>query len=97
MLDFYKEWCTGHIGPALAHPLGDYDPMIGEALAACEAAMSRPLSFSPPGSSSMEEPLSFSPVYVPNSGTTWDKLAALNEEAAALGYGNVIHFGPGVQ
>ena len=26
-----------------------------------------------------------------------DKLAALNEEAAALGYGNVIHFGPGVQ
>ena len=26
-----------------------------------------------------------------------DKLAALNEEAAALGYGNVIHFGPRVQ
>lgn len=24
-------------------------------------------------------------------------MADLNEEAAALGYGNVIHFGPGVQ
>ena len=29
--------------------------------------------------------------------TNWGKLAELNEEAAALGYSNVIHFGPGVQ
>ena len=66
MLDFYKETCTGDIWSALTRPLGDYDPMIEEALAACEATMTRPLSFSPPGSPSLEEQRS--PVYVANYG-----------------------------
>ena len=94
MLDFYKETCTGDIWSALTHPLGDYDPMIGEALVACEDAMTRSLSFSLPRSPLLEEQRS--PVYVANSETNWDKLKELNE-AAALGYGNVIHFRPGVQ
>ena len=95
MLDFYKEMCTGDIWSALTRPLGDYDLMIEEALAACEAAMTRSLSFSLPRSPSMEEQRS--PVYVANCRANWDKLVELNKEAATLGYGNVIHFGPGVQ
>jgi len=87
MMDFYKETCTGDIWLALARPYDDYDPMIGEAMAACAEAMQRPLPFSPPGGPPVTE-------FVP---TGWDKLQELNEEAAALGLGNVIHFGPGVQ
>ena len=66
MLDFYKETCTGDLWSAPTSPLGDYDPMIGEALATCEAAMTKPMSFSPPGSPSLEEQRS--PVYVANCG-----------------------------
>jgi hypothetical protein len=54
----------------------------------------RPLSFSP--SPARDDEIIASPVYMPQP-ALWDKVAALNEEAAALGYGNVIHFGPGVQ
>ncbi|CAD6211103.1 unnamed protein product [Miscanthus lutarioriparius] len=89
------ETCTGDVWSALTRPLGDYDPMIEEALAACEAAMTRSLSFSLPRSPSMEEQRS--PVYVANCRANWDKLVELNKEAATLGYGNVIHFGPRVQ
>ena len=68
--------------------VGPNEPIGDEALAACEAAMTRPLSFSPPGSPSLEEHRSS--VYVANCGANWDKLAELNKEVAALGYGNVI-------
>jgi hypothetical protein len=37
-----------------------------------------------------------SPIYTPND-ANWSKIAELNEEATALGYNHVIHFGPGVQ
>ena len=66
MLDFYKETCTGDLWSTPTRPIGDYDPMIGEALATCEAAMTKPMSFSPPGSPSLEEQRS--PVYVANCG-----------------------------
>lgn len=36
------------------------------------------------------------PDYTPVS-AFWSKVANLNEEAMALGYNNVVHFGPGVQ
>jgi hypothetical protein len=68
--------------------------MVEEALHACAEAVSRPLSFSPEGVS-LEEAV-HSPVYTP-SAANWNKLAELNEEATALGLGNIIHFGPGVQ
>lgn len=93
-MEFYKETCTGDICPSFDRPFGDYDPMIGEVLAACVQAISRPLSFSPPGSPSAMEMQS--PIYTPND-TNWSKIAELNEEAAAMGYNHVIHFGPGAQ
>jgi hypothetical protein len=68
--------------------------MVEEALHACAEAVSRPLSFSPEGVS-LEEAV-HSPVYTP-SAANWNKLAKLNEKATALGLGNIIHFGPGVQ
>jgi hypothetical protein len=48
MLDFYKDTCIGDIWLVFSQPL-DFDPMIGEALAACAEAVSRLLSFSPLG------------------------------------------------
>jgi hypothetical protein len=63
MVDFYKEKCTGDICSEFTRHLGEYDPMIGEALAACAEAVNRPLSFSPPGIP-LEEEL-YSPVYTP--------------------------------
>jgi hypothetical protein len=38
----------------------------------------------------------YSTIYTPND-ANWSKIAELNEEATALGYNHVIHFGPGVQ
>jgi hypothetical protein len=93
ILDFYKDTCVGDIWTAFSQPM-DYDPMIGEALAACTEVVSRPLSFSPPGSPLAEELRS--PAYTHNA-VNCDKLAELNEEATALGLNHVIHFGPGVQ
>jgi hypothetical protein len=92
MMDFFKDMCTGDIWSVLTGPFCDHDPMVEEALAACAAAVSRPLTFSPPGIL-VEEEL-HSPVYT-RSAVNWDKTYALNEEAAALGYSNVIHFGLG--
>lgn len=68
--------------------------MVEEALAACTEAVNRPLSFSPPGIPADEEIRS--PIYTPST-ACFDKIVALNEEAVALGYSNVIHFGLGVQ
>jgi hypothetical protein len=68
--------------------------MLGEAAAMCSRMMERPLSFSPPPH--LSEEAMASPVYTPVS-QLWNKLAALNEEATALGHNNVIHFGPGAQ
>ena len=91
MMDLYKDLYTGDIWTGLSASAGGYDPMVEEAWTACAAAVTRPLSFSPAGSP--RETIRQSPVYTPN----WDKLAELNEEAAALGCSGVIHFGPGVQ
>ena len=93
MMDWFKETCTGNIWTDISCSFGNYDPMLAEAMAACSMATSRPLSFYPDGSPREEL---HSPVYTPNS-TNWDKIAELTEEAQALGLGNVIHFGPGVQ
>jgi hypothetical protein len=68
--------------------------MVEEALAACAEAVNRPLSFSPPGIRADEEIHSLT--YTPST-ACWDKTAALNEKAVALGNNNDIHFGPGVQ
>ena len=93
MMDWFKETCTGNMWTDISCSFGNYDPMLAEAMAACSMATSRPLSFYPDGSPREEL---HSPVYTPNS-TNWDKIAELTEEAQALGLGNVIHFGPGVQ
>jgi hypothetical protein len=92
-MEFFKEACMGDIWSALPQPCGGCDPMVEEALAAYMEAINKPLSFSPPRSPLAAELRS--PTYTPNA-TNWDKLAELNEEARALGYQNVIHFGPGV-
>jgi hypothetical protein len=94
MLDFYRETCTCDIWPPSMGYMGMQDPMIEEALPACAEALARPLSFSLRGGYS--EDVSPSLTYTPNA-TSWDKVAELNEEASALGLGNVIHFGSGVQ
>lgn len=94
MLDFFKETCTGEIGSSFNRQFEDYDPMIAEVLAACAEAVNKPLSFSPARSPMADEP--HSPVYIPNA-ANWSKIAEFNEEAASLGYNNMIHFGPGVQ
>lgn len=92
MMDFYMETCTGDIWAGTTYSLGVYDPMVEEALAACVEVINRPLSSSLSGVPLEKE--IHSPV--PNT-ENGDKIAELNEEAAALGYSNVIHFGPGVQ
>jgi hypothetical protein len=64
-----------------------------------EQAVQRPISFpSSPTSPSPARPdeVFASPEYTMQP-TLWDKVAELNMEAAALGYNNVIHFGPGIQ
>jgi hypothetical protein len=68
--------------------------MLGEASAWCRKMVDEPLSFSPPPS--LCDEVQGSPTYTPVS-ALWGKVAELNEEAAALGYNNVVHFGPGVQ
>lgn len=95
MMEFYKDLCKDGIDGAAAFgaSLG-WDPMLGEASAMCRNMVDRPLSFSPPPFP-LEEAQG-SPVYTPVS-TLWGKVAELNEEATALGYNNVVHFGPGVQ
>lgn len=60
----------------------------------CNTLMGRPLSFSPPPFP--PEEVHGSPEYAPVS-ALWTKVADLNEEAAALGFNNVIHFGPANQ
>lgn len=94
MLDFYKTFCHDDISGAPADSRTAWDPMLGEATATCATMVGRPLSFSPPSFPLEEVPVS--PDYTPVS-ALWTKIADLNEEATALGYNNVIHFGPGVQ
>lgn len=94
LMEFFKEACVGDIWSVIPQPCAGYDPMVEEAMATYAKATSRPLSFSPLGSLLAAE--LHSPTYIPNT-TNWNKLAELNEEARALGYQNVIHFGPGVQ
>jgi hypothetical protein len=94
MMEFYKTTCTSDIWTASPLSLGEHDPMVEEALAACAAAVNRSLSFSLLRMPSEE--VIRSPEYILGA-ANWDKLAKLNEEAATLGYGNVIHFGPGSQ
>lgn len=60
----------------------------------CDSVMGRPISFSP--SPPREDELTASPTYVPQY-ALWDKIADLNAEGSALGYSNVIHFGPKAQ
>jgi hypothetical protein len=57
-------------------------------------AADRPISFSPspPRSDEIIAFLEYTPQH-----ELWDKAAELNAEAIALGFNNVIHFGPGVQ
>jgi hypothetical protein len=93
MMDFYKDNCTGDICAASAFSLSDHDPMVEEALVACAESVNRLLSFSPPDI--LVEEI-HSPIYTP-SAANGGKIAALNEEAAALGYNNVIHFRPPAQ
>lgn len=42
MMEFYKTTCTGDIWTASPLSLGEHDPMVEEALAACAAAVNRP-------------------------------------------------------
>jgi hypothetical protein len=80
MLDFYKDSCVGDIWSVFSQPM-DYDPMIGEAMAVCAKAVSRPLSLSTPRSSVATELLSS--IYTPsvaNGGT----IAELNEEGLGV-------------
>ncbi|XP_066359681.1 uncharacterized protein [Miscanthus floridulus] len=90
MLDFYKDTCTGDIWSDSFRAYGDYDPMIAEAWTACAKATTRALTFPPPACPIVPE--LHDPVYA-----DWDRTVELNDEASALGLGNVIHFGPGVQ
>ncbi|KAG0513500.1 hypothetical protein BDA96_10G108000 [Sorghum bicolor] len=68
--------------------------MVEEVESVCVRAVERPISFSP--SPQRSDEIMASPEYTPQS-VLWDKVAQFNEEATALGYNNVIHFGPGVQ
>lgn len=91
MMDFYKGLCEDDITTANCGSYMGWDPMLGEASAMCREVAARPLSFSPPPFPSLEIPTS--PVYTPVS-ALWSKVADLNEEATALGLGNVVHFRP---
>lgn len=95
MLEFYKGLCNDDIGCVAGRGAAvAWDPMPGEAADMCQRMVSRPLSFSPPPSPGEETPRS--PEYTPVS-ALFRKVADLNEEATALGYNHVVHFGPAVQ
>jgi hypothetical protein len=68
--------------------------MVEEIATVCGRVLEKPISFSP--SPQRPDEIVASPEYTPQS-DLWDKGAELNAEATALGYNNVIHFGPGVQ
>lgn len=84
MLEFYKTLCQDDITAILGVPHTGRDPMLLEASTMCGDMVRRPLSFAPP-------PV---PQELQEVSNLWGTVADLNEEAAALGYDNVVHFGP---
>lgn len=94
MMEFYKSFCCDVLPEQPVRTVGSWDPMLEENSAVCGQTTGIPLSFSP--SPPRPDEMVASPEYRPQS-AIWDKITELNEEAAALGYNNVIHFGPGVQ
>lgn len=94
MMEFYKDLCRDETTGVAPGAYAGWDPMLGEASAMCRKVVSRLLSFSPPPFPPVETP--GSPEYRPVS-ALWNKVADLNDEAAALDLGNVVHFDLGVQ
>jgi hypothetical protein len=98
MLEFYKSLCAEEIAQHRMYIGSSWDPMMEEIATVSEQAVQRPISFPPsPTSPSPARP---DEVFASSEYTLqpalWDKVAKLNMEAVALGYNNVIHFGPGI-